>query len=272
MRALVVAVLAMTCCAMPASAQTLHVGPFELGMSPHEVDVFMPGTVRFELITSPTNGSVGHGTVRAFNAEFQMAAIFYWNTGLRSLSLEHTGEEDAVACAAIADAAQAQVEREFGATPKWNIGPLVHDEWRLMLTRGGSSTGPSWCTVTLHVSADPLPLPDPMVVDFALAEPIGGPPVWLAQPTHQDVQALHPERAAERGQGGVVSLGCRVRDEGGSLYCLVRNEAPQGWGFGAAAVRVSELYRIAPESGGAPTTGRKLELTVDFTDVPLRER
>ena len=103
--------------------------------------------------------------------------------------------------------------------------------------------------------------------EFADIRPIAGDPIWLAAPSHDEIKRLHPRRAAERRQGGRVDLMCRVRAEG-LLGCAIVSEAPIGWGFGEAALRVSDLYRIAPAVDGQPTAGRSVPLTVDFSDLP----
>src|SRR5262249_13417587 len=98
--------------------------------------------------------------------------------------------------------------------------------------------------------------------------PVNGPPVWLVEPTHEQIRHRHPPRAAEREKRGSVDLLCRVRDADGVLGCAIVGEDPPGWGFGEAALRVSDLYRIAPMVGGQPTRGRRLSLHVDFSDIP----
>lgn len=279
MRMFAATLFALVCVAAPAAAQeSWRIGPFEAGMSPHEIDQLAPGAVRFQSVQNP-DGTVGRGTVRAFDADFQVIVVSYWNTGARLLGLTHYSEEDSETCAAIRDAALSDLVREFGATPTmrresevwvsyWNRD--THPEWRVRWMARWGPYPASRCAIDIHVSSDPPQRPDPLLVEFALDEPIAGSPVWAAQPTLEQVQALHPERAAEREVGGQASLGCRVIDASGALHCLVRREDPSGWGFGAAALQVARFYRIAPETGGLPTVGRKLELTVDFTNVPER--
>lgn len=269
-------------CATPAAAQSPGIGPITLGMSPSEL-----AAITNEVVSGPFGNISGatsmRGTVRLYGADFGVSATFYWNTGLRALTLSHGGDEDEQTCAAIVEASRQEIERVFGAAPTFNREQA--SRWNGWLNIQASEASPwrvgwsaSWmrqrlsgtqsCGVSVQVLAPPPPPPDPMVVDFALAEPLAGPPVWLAQPTAEAVQALHPRRAAEREVGGVASLACRVRDVTGALECRVRDDQPPGYGFGEAALRVAELYRIAPEAGGAPTLGRKFELVVDFTNVP----
>lgn len=286
MRAIIIAICVVTWCATPAAAQSPSIGPITLGMSPSEL-----AAVASDAVSAPvaerSGASAVSGTVQLYNAPFSMRAQFYWNTGLHGLSLQHSSQEDEQTCAAIVDASRLDIERAFDAAPTfnreqadrwngwWSAQASPERPWSVAWSGGWTQRaagGARWCTVSLYVSGPPPPTPDPMIVDFALAEPLAGPPVWLAQPTPAEVQALHPQRAAVREVGGVVSLACRVRAVSGALECRVRDDRPPGYGFGEAALRVSELYRIAPEAGGAPTLGRKFELVVDFTNVPSREQ
>lgn len=105
--------------------------------------------------------------------------------------------------------------------------------------------------------------------EFNEISPIGGAVVWLVEPTREEIQRRHPARAAEREQGGQVDLLCRVRNAEGQLGCAIRSETPAGWAFGIAALRVSQLYRIAPTIAGEATEGRSVPLHVDFSDLPV---
>lgn len=104
--------------------------------------------------------------------------------------------------------------------------------------------------------------------EFAEMRAVEGEPVWAVAPSHEEIRRRHPPRAAERDQRGQVDLMCRVRDREGLLGCAIISEEPAGWGFGLAALRVSDLYRIAPVLNGEPTLGRSVPLHVDFTDPP----
>lgn len=277
MRALVVGICA-TLCAMPAAAQ--QAGPIAFGMSPSELNAISPDAV-FTRYDTPPGTTRARGTIRAFDVTFNVEATFYWNTGLRNVTLRHGGEENEQTCAALVEASRLEVERTLGATPQFNReANRWNGYWAAQRDDVSMQWSGSWvrapigsqhCGVSIELYGQPPPAPDPMLVELALAEPLAGPPVWLTEPTHEQVRALHPQRAAEREVGGVASIACRVRDTNGVLECLPRTENPPGYGFGAAAVRASELYRIAPEVGGAPALGRKFVLVVDFTDVPQVE-
>jgi len=239
-------------------------------MSPHEADAAAPGTLRFE---APTRGGStrAEGIVEMFGAEFTLSAGFYWNTGLRTLSILHRGDEDDQACRALAAASAAEVERGLGLeapeipphrTP-WYAGQNNYDEadiWDMNWYAGGA---PGDCVVGVQVSADPVRVPDPMHEELANAPWISGAPAWMSTPTRAQILAVYPVQARELGFEGEVDLACRVRLEGGGLRCMVLET--RGWTFGEAALDLAEThYRIAPVVGGESTAGRQLRLRIEF--------
>jgi protein TonB len=79
-------------------------------------------------------------------------------------------------------------------------------------------------------------------------------PRWLRRPSNLD--RFYPRRAREAGIEGQAQLDCRV-DLHGALDCEAISETPPGWGFGQAAVRIAEAYRMAPaQRDGRPVEGR----------------
>lgn len=92
-----------------------------------------------------------------------------------------------------------------------------------------------------------------------ISAPSAGPvsitaPTWLRQP--RDLAGYYPSRALLRGVEGRVVLECLI-DVAGALDCRVVAEAPSNWGFGDAARRISQDYRMVPATrGGVPVEGR----------------
>lgn len=271
MRVAIIAIILI--CALPScpSARTMRLGPFELGMSPHEAAAAARGAMRFE---TPTRGGStrAEGAVEMFGAEFTVSAGFYWNTGMRTLSILHRGVEDDQACRALAAASAAEVERGLGLeapdipqerTP-WYAGRDNYDDvdsiWDVNWYAGGS-TGE--CVVGVRVSAGPIPVPDPMSIELADVSWISGSATWLLMPTREQVLAAYPAEAKRLGFEGEVDLACRVRLEGGGLRCMVLET--RGWSFGDAALDLAETYyRIAPVIDGEHTAGRQLRLRIEF--------
>jgi protein TonB len=106
--------------------------------------------------------------------------------------------------------------------------------------------------------------PTPPVVP-ASAAPNAGPPIaapppvitsphWLQRP--HDLGRYYPAPALRREIQGVAELDCLV-SAGGQLSCSVISETPANWGFGAAAVRMAQDYRMTPATrDDAPVQGR----------------
>jgi len=117
-------------------------------------------------------------------------------------------------------------------------------------------------TETMDISLLPQPdssaIADPQWPSLDYAPPPGPveitAPHWLQRP--RDLSRYYPSRALARGVEGEVLLDCRV-STGGALDCSIIAESPQGWGFGAAALRISRDHRMAPAtSAGAVVEGR----------------
>jgi protein TonB len=86
-------------------------------------------------------------------------------------------------------------------------------------------------------------------------------PHWLQHP--RDLARYYPARAVLREMQGVAVLDCLV-DTTGQLGCVVVSETPTNWGFGAAALRMAQDYRMVPAMrDGAPMQGR-YRMTVPF--------
>jgi periplasmic protein TonB len=97
----------------------------------------------------------------------------------------------------------------------------------------------------LSVSAAPPAPLGPVTIDR---------PHWLERPSR--LERLYPRRARESGIEGAAQLDCLV-SVAGALDCVVIAETPANWGFGAAALRIADEYRMAPATrDGVPVEGR----------------
>lgn len=70
-------------------------------------------------------------------------------------------------------------------------------------------------------------------------------PTLLAQPTAAQLHAAQPP-----GRAGRVVLECTVAVDTTVKDCRLLEESPLGAGFGAAALSLAPLYRVAPQTGG----------------------
>jgi protein TonB len=79
-------------------------------------------------------------------------------------------------------------------------------------------------------------------------------PRWIRRPN--DLSRYYPQRALRFGVEGDAVLDCLVTTQG-ALRCMVASETPAGWGFGAAALRISHDHEMAPAvQGGVAIQGR----------------
>lgn len=98
-----------------------------------------------------------------------------------------------------------------------------------------------------------------------VASPVIRNPAWLAKPSGEQLMNAYPERALERGVGGVATLSCLVRADGGVTTCSVTNETPNGHGFGRAALGLSRWFRISPRTvDGQAAAGSRVSMDIRF--------
>ena len=118
--------------------------------------------------------------------------------------------------------------------------------------------------------ADPPPVPpiqtDGTPTDLLPVRPMVSTPEitnprWLRQP--RDLARYYPARALARGETGSVLLNCRV-DVGGALHCSVVSETPEGWGFGDAALRIAQDYRMVPAMRDGVAVEGRYRMRVPF--------
>jgi protein TonB len=94
--------------------------------------------------------------------------------------------------------------------------------------------------------------------------PVIAEPHWLETPNARDFERHYPPRALHRGMGGRVVLDCTV-GASGRIACDVASETPQGNGFGEAALRIAQSFRMAPQTvDGRPTDGGRVRVPITF--------
>src|SRR5262245_24124712 len=105
-------------------------------------------------------------------------------------------------------------------------------------------------------------VPEPELA--AIASPSITPPAWTARPSSEDYRRYYPPGAFASGVSGRVVLECIVSREG-QLSCSVISETPANFGFGAAAVRISQHFRVAPATqDGHATAGGRIRVPIRF--------
>ena len=66
------------------------------------------------------------------------------------------------------------------------------------------------------------------------------------EPSNAEIGDLYPEGARQRNVGGRARVLCEIAATQRLVNCVVTHEDPPGYGFGAALLKVAELYRVAP--------------------------
>lgn len=77
-------------------------------------------------------------------------------------------------------------------------------------------------------------------VDLRTSTPID----WQRLPSGEDLQRYYPSEAMQQRLEGRATISCAVDTRGYFHECLKLSEAPQGLGFGDAAVRMTPLYKV----------------------------
>jgi TonB family protein len=75
---------------------------------------------------------------------------------------------------------------------------------------------------------------------------------------------LWPAGALERGVRGRVVLTCRIDVHGLAERCRVAWEAPQGYGFGAAALALRPTFKLSPREGPGGPIDADMNVEVEF--------
>ncbi|HEY3815399.1 MAG TPA: energy transducer TonB [Caulobacteraceae bacterium] len=94
-------------------------------------------------------------------------------------------------------------------------------------------------------------------------------PVWIAQPTREDIDREYPDLAKQWRDNGRAVVECTAQDDGTLSACSIVSETPEGEGFGAATLRLTSRYRLAPtDAKGRPIKGFRAQLTVAWGVLP----
>lgn len=92
--------------------------------------------------------------------------------------------------------------------------------------------------------------------------------LWISMPSPRDLDRHWPERARRERIAGRVLLACIVPRPGPPRRCRVVDEHPRNLGFGAAAMRLSGMFRIRPVTRGAEVQKLPVIVPIDFA-VPI---
>lgn len=97
------------------------------------------------------------------------------------------------------------------------------------------------------------------------ARPRAVQPVWVRQPSSEDVDRVYPSDALIDGVPGSVELNCRERIDGSVDKCEVLRETPLGAGFGRAALKLSRSFRFTPYLSNGQPAEISVQIPYDFS-------
>jgi hypothetical protein len=89
---------------------------------------------------------------------------------------------------------------------------------------------------------------------------IHAPAFYERSPTAEQLYAAYPSDALFNNVEARVMLLCTVQPSR-ALSCTVENEGVSGWGFGAAALKVSQLFLVAP---GIAASRQRVRVPIRF--------
>jgi len=90
-------------------------------------------------------------------------------------------------------------------------------------------------------------------------------PDWIRRPGAEDYARYYPERASRMGVSGRASISCTVTARGTLEGCSVSGEDPGDQGFGDAAIKMSKLFKMRPQTkDGAPVDGGRVTIPIRF--------
>lgn len=93
-------------------------------------------------------------------------------------------------------------------------------------------------------------------------------PDWLETPTRGQVRRATPFLASALSVPGQAQLRCSVTTLGLLYDCGVLSQAPEGLGFGAAAIELAKFYRAQPLPPGATAAPPTVALAILFPEIP----
>ena len=91
---------------------------------------------------------------------------------------------------------------------------------------------------------------------------------WLKKPKSEDILAVYPRDAFNRGQSGEVVIHCLVNVQGTLRGCSVLSEKPAGAGFGDAALTMTAQFLMKPGRRDGVPVESEVSIPIHFKMPP----
>ena len=126
------------------------------------------------------------------------------------------------------------------------------------------------------VRVDPIPEPPQTIGPPASVTPVADPPEprkqeigqpnWIKRPGANEFARFYPDRAQRMEQEGSATITCAVTAAGSLTGCRLVRETPDGFGFGAATLKLAQYFKMSPRTvDGQPVEGGQVTIPIRFS-------